>query len=138
LKASFDAAMSEEWTHRALAHVVYGGADFCECTTIAGRIIEGDGDSWYREWTETADRVSALAEASAAKGHKVNAREAYLHASNHYRTSYPLLYSAPVDPRRQGPDPQRPGGHLGGLRTPIRKVRAMFWLSTKRQSRTEI
>ena len=91
--------MSEDWTHRALAHAVYGGADFGEYMATARRVTVGDGDSWYREWTETADRVSAIAEASEAKGHKVSAREAYLRASNYYRTSYPFLYGAPVDPR---------------------------------------
>lgn len=99
MKVSFDVAMSEDWTNRALAHVVYGGADFGECATTAGRITAGDGDSWYREWNETADRVFAIAEASEAKGHKVSAREAYLRASNYYRTSYPFLYGTPVDPR---------------------------------------
>lgn len=99
MKIAFDKPMSEDWTHRALAHAVYGGADFGECMTTAGRITEGDGDSWYREWTETADRVYEIAEASEAKGHKVSAREAYLRASNYYRTSYPFLYGTPVDPR---------------------------------------
>jgi pimeloyl-ACP methyl ester carboxylesterase len=99
VKTAFDKPMSDEWTSRALAHAIYGGADFGECTTTAGRVAIGDADSWYREWNETADRVSAIAEASEAKGHKVSAREAYLRASNYYRTSYPFLYGAPVDPR---------------------------------------
>jgi hypothetical protein len=87
LKVAFDAAMSEEWTHRALAHAVYGGADFGKFATTAGRITAGDGDSWYREWNETADRVFAIAEASEAKGHTVSAREAYLRASTPGRGS---------------------------------------------------
>src|SRR4028119_76788 len=99
VKTGFDKAMSDDWTSRALAHAIYGGADFGECTTTAGRVAIGDADSWYREWNETADRVSAIGEASEAKGHKVSAREAYLRASNYYRTSYPFLYGAPVDPR---------------------------------------
>ena len=99
MKAAFDRPMAEVWTHRALAHAVYGGADFGECMQTAGRIAEGDADGWYREWTETADRLFAIAEASKAEGHTVSAREAYLRASNYYRTSYPFLYGAPVDPR---------------------------------------
>jgi hypothetical protein len=100
VKTAFDKQMSDDWTHRALAHAVYGGADFGECTTTSRRIAEGNGDSWYREWIGTAERVCAIAEASEAKGHKVSAREAYLRASNYYRTSYPFFYGAPVDPRR--------------------------------------
>jgi hypothetical protein len=100
VKTAFDKPMSDEWTSRALAHAIYGGADFGECTTTAGRVAVGDADSWYQEWNETADRVSALAEASEANGHKVSAcEEAYLRASDYYRTSYPLFYGAPVDPR---------------------------------------
>jgi pimeloyl-ACP methyl ester carboxylesterase len=99
MKTAFDKPMSDEWTSRALAHAIYGGADFGECTTTAGQVAMGDADSWYQEWNETADRVSAIAEASEAKGYTVSAREAYLRASNYYRTSYPFLYGAPVDPR---------------------------------------
>jgi pimeloyl-ACP methyl ester carboxylesterase len=99
VKTAFDKPMSDEWTSRALAHAIYGGADFGECTTTAGRVAIGDADSWYREWNESADRVYKIAEASEVKGHKVSAREAYLRASNYYRTSYPFFYGAPVDPR---------------------------------------
>jgi hypothetical protein len=91
--------MAGEWTSRALAHAIYGGADFGECRTTSGRVAIGDADSWYREWNETADRVYKIAESSEAKGHKVSAREAYLRASNYYRTSYPFFYGAPVDSR---------------------------------------
>jgi len=99
VKTVFDKSMSDDWTHRALAHAVYGGADFGECMTTSRRIAEGDGDSWYQEWIGTAERVSTIAEASEAEGHRVSAREAYLRASNYYRTSYPFFYGAPVDPR---------------------------------------
>ena len=87
MKTAFDKAMADEWTSRALAHAIYGGADFGECTTTSGRVAIGDADSWCREWNETAHRVYKIAESSEAKGHKVSAREAYLRASNYYRTS---------------------------------------------------
>ena len=62
--------MADDWMSRALAYAIYGGADFGECTTTAGRVAIGDADSWYREWNETADRVFAIGEASEAKGYK--------------------------------------------------------------------
>jgi pimeloyl-ACP methyl ester carboxylesterase len=99
VNTAFDKPMADEWTSRALAHAIYGGADFGECTTTAGQVAMGDANSWYHEWNETADRVYKIGETSEAKGHKVSAREAYLRASNYYRTSYPFLYGAPVDPR---------------------------------------
>ncbi|MCP9935118.1 hypothetical protein KBZ08_14495 [Cyanobium sp. Candia 9D4] len=40
-----------------------------------------------------------IAESCAAAGHAVSAREAYLRASNDYRTSYLPLFGAPVDDR---------------------------------------
>ena len=99
MNTAIDKTLADTWTSRTLAHAIYGGADFGECRTTSGRVAIGDADSWYREWNETADRVSAIGEASEAKGHKVSAREAYLRASNYYRTSYPFFYGAPVDPR---------------------------------------
>jgi pimeloyl-ACP methyl ester carboxylesterase len=84
---------------RALAHAYYGGADVGECLSTAHRIREGDFDSWYDEWWQTADRLSAAAEASLAASHTVSAREAYLRASNYYRTAFVVLIGSPVDPR---------------------------------------
>jgi dienelactone hydrolase len=43
--------------------------------------------------------VAHIAESCAAAGHSVSAREAYLRASNYYRTSYLPLFGAPVDVR---------------------------------------
>lgn len=99
MNIEFDESLFEEWTDRALVHAVYGGADFGECMTTAERITSGDRDSWYREWNATADRMAAMAEESATSGHSVSAREAYLRASNYYRTSYSPLYGAPPDKR---------------------------------------
>jgi hypothetical protein len=44
-------------------------------------------------------RYFDLAEKSAAAGHHVSAREAYLRACNYNRASYPFLFGTPVDPR---------------------------------------
>ncbi|MCT0230168.1 alpha/beta fold hydrolase [Synechococcus sp. CS-1324] len=71
---------------RALSHALYGGADFGECFVTASQIAPGDADSWCRAWTATADRVAAIA-------------EAWLRASNYYRTAWLPLVGAPVDPR---------------------------------------
>jgi hypothetical protein len=69
---------------RALAHSVCGGADFGECFTTAARLTDGDTESWYREWRETADRLCNEAEQSAAGGHAVSTRKAYLRAYYYY------------------------------------------------------
>ncbi|PZU96429.1 alpha/beta hydrolase family protein [Cyanobium sp. ULC084] len=89
----------ERFAMRALSHALYGGADFGECFVTASQIAPGDVDSWFRAWTATADRLVQIAESSAADGHAVSAREAWLRASNYYRTSWLPLVGAPVDPR---------------------------------------
>ena len=99
MKVLFDNAEYDGQLLRALGYTYYGGADVGECLTTARRIKEGDDDSWYTEWMATADRLVAAAEASRAAGHAVSSREAYLRASNYYRTAYIFLYRRPVDPR---------------------------------------
>src|SRR5919107_550809 len=71
---------------RGLFHAYYGGGDLGGGTTTAAR---------RRGRTHRHDRDSG----GAAAGHPVSAREAYLRASNYYRTSYLPLYGKPVDPR---------------------------------------
>jgi len=84
---------------RALGDTAYGGADVGECLSTSERITEGDVDSWYAEWYETAERVLSLAETSLAAGHEVSAREAYLRASTYYAMAEFYLHGDPSDPR---------------------------------------
>lgn len=91
--------MYEAFGQRALFQAVYGGADFGECMTTIERIGTGGFDTWYDEWLGTADRVAALGHQSAAAGHAVSAREAYIRASTYYRAAYYPLFGKPVDPR---------------------------------------
>jgi hypothetical protein len=86
----------DEQALRTLAHTQFGGADVGECVTTMQRVPPGDRAAWHREWTATADRVAAIGDACAAAGHTVSAREGYLRASNYYRTSYVMLYGAPL------------------------------------------
>jgi pimeloyl-ACP methyl ester carboxylesterase len=95
-------AFFEEQAIRTLAHMQFGGADLGECTVTMGCVPAGDALAWHREWTRTADRVAAIADACAAAGHEVSAREAYLRASNYYRTSYLMLFGEPPAPALVG------------------------------------
>src|SRR5262245_25112319 len=95
----FDDPLFEQFGMRALGQVVYAGADVGECLVTAERITAGDIDSYHREWVATADRVAAIADESAGRGHRVSAREAYLRASTYYRVAYFPLYGRPIDPR---------------------------------------
>ncbi|MCC6312636.1 MAG: alpha/beta fold hydrolase [Thermomicrobiales bacterium] len=91
--------MWETFGQRAFTTIPTGGADFGECMTTVQRVAPGDFDAWHREWTATADRVATIGDESAAKGHAVSAREAYLRASMYYHVSYFPLFGKPVDPR---------------------------------------
>ncbi len=71
---------------RAVGYSSYGGADVGECLETASRIPEGDFLGWYRAWKQTADRVSAIGERALQRGHRISARDAFLRASNYYRT----------------------------------------------------
>ena len=99
MKIQFDDPLFEAWTQRFLYTMSEGGCEIGEIKATAARIPEGDRDAWYREWTATADRLFAQAEACAAKNARVSARGLYLRAATYYRLSYPLLYGRPTDPR---------------------------------------
>ena len=84
---------------RTVGYAGYGGADIGECLKTAYRIKEGNFESWHTEWISTASRVYALADEAFAKGQRVSAREAYLRASNYYRTAEFFLHGNPKDVR---------------------------------------
>lgn len=87
-------------TLRAVGYTAYGGADIGEVMATAARIIPGDPESWYFQWRALADRIAAIADGCAAKGHAASASSAYLRASNYYRTAeFFLRDDPPNDPR---------------------------------------
>lgn len=95
----FSDPLFERFAVRALSHAPYGGADFGECFVTASQITPGDPDSWFRAWTDTANRVCEIGDSCAAAGHAVSAREAWLRASNYFRTAWLPLFGAPVEAR---------------------------------------
>ena len=62
-----------------------------ECFYVASRVRDGDGESWYREWSEMGKRVEKRADISSNAGHFVSSREAYLRAYTYYRCSTAFL-----------------------------------------------
>jgi hypothetical protein len=75
------------------------GAQIGEAWAIAAQIRAGDAVSWYNAWSSYADRLYDLAVKSHAAGHRVSARNAFLRASNYYRTAYVFMFALPIDPR---------------------------------------
>lgn len=72
-----------------------GGCEIGEAFVTAGRIVEGDAESWQREWIHTAALAEARGDASLAGGHEVSARRQYMRASYYYRGS--LISMLPQD-----------------------------------------
>lgn len=84
---------------RLLGESVSGASDIGEVLATAKKIKEGDFESWCTEWTKTAKRIHKFAEDCYAKNFLVSAKEAYLRASNYYRTAEFYLHTNFNDPR---------------------------------------
>ena len=84
---------------RNLGFTYYGGADIGEMMAVAGRIREGDFESWFVEWNKLANRILSRADTSLAAGHRVSARESFLRASTYFRTAEFYLHGDPSDSR---------------------------------------
>lgn len=71
-----------------------GDADVGEVLATAGRISNGDANSWVTEWTATADATRAAAEAAVTAGRHVSAWSAYRRAATYYNTALYLITSS--------------------------------------------
>ncbi|MFK7760509.1 MAG: alpha/beta hydrolase family protein [Candidatus Midichloriaceae bacterium] len=89
----------QKFAERTLCYAVYGGADFGECIMTMQNIGDGDVDCWYNEWLTTASRIENIGDQCLDNGHVISAREAFLRASNYYRTAYIPLFGKPIDQR---------------------------------------
>jgi dipeptidyl aminopeptidase/acylaminoacyl peptidase len=84
---------------RAASYGLYGGSEIGEVLATANEIREGDFESWYAAWQRTAARLEALGVQALEKGHRLSTGQAFLRASNYYRTAE--FFLAPDDPRRR-------------------------------------
>lgn len=99
MKKLFNLPQLEAQFLRALSYTPTEGADIGECFAIAEKIKEGNWDSWYESWLARAQKIEESADVSKLTGNLLSARQAYLRASNYYRTAYFFLFGFPVDPR---------------------------------------
>ena len=83
---------------RAASYGLYGGSEIGEVLATAKQIRKGDFESWYCAWEQTAARVETVARQAVEQGHPVSAGQAFLRASNYYRTAE--FFLGPDDPRR--------------------------------------
>ncbi len=83
---------------RAASYGIFGGSEIGEVLATAKRIREGDFESWHVEWSRVAERIETFAHTSTQDGHRISAQQAFLRASNYYRTAE--FFLAPDDSRR--------------------------------------
>lgn len=83
---------------RTMGQTSYGAAEIGECLATAGRIVEGDYDSWHNEWFDTATWLFEHS-ADVEDAHPITARDGFLRAANYFRTAEFFLHGTPEDPR---------------------------------------
>lgn len=94
-----DDPMWEAFAERAVTRVPSGGADFGEILATVAAVGDGGADTWCDAWQATAERVADIAEACAATGHTVSARQAWLRACTYHQVATMPLYALDPDPR---------------------------------------
>ena len=82
---------------RILGTAPFGGCEVSEFLEAVATIKRHDPESWYRAWTEQAERAEAAAESAERTGQVVCARRAWLRLSNYLRASTYMLPTE--DPR---------------------------------------
>ncbi len=84
---------------RTLSHAVNGAADINECMNVAENVSAGDGEAWYREFMNLAERVEIFGNQCESRGHLLSAYSSYLRASNYYRMADFYIHANPSDER---------------------------------------
>lgn len=72
---------------RLLAAAQEGGSTFAECWRTSRLIDFADDNSWYREWTKTADANHERGNAALGNGNMLTARSNWLRAVNYYQAA---------------------------------------------------
>jgi pimeloyl-ACP methyl ester carboxylesterase len=101
VKILLDDADMDAQLGRTMIAVSAEAADLGEVMTTAARVTDGDYDSWFTEWSATAEVAQALADEALSGGHVVTARKAYLRASEYWRQSFFFLRRDVDDERLQ-------------------------------------
>ncbi len=84
---------------RLLGAAQEGGSTVSECFLTAARVDPADEQSWYREWTKTADASRARGDAAFKRGNVLTAQTNWLRAMNYYQAAAFQFDAA--DERRQ-------------------------------------
>ncbi len=94
-KLHFDHKDMDYYYSWIVGRQIYSGSNAEECAEVASRIVDGDPESWQKEWVDLAQHVEEQAETAVNAGDLAGAREAYLRACTYYRA--PLFIMHPQD-----------------------------------------
>lgn len=72
---------------RTIGAASAGQADIGKVVTTCRRIKEKDCDSWFSEWSKTANRIRKFGEESLTSGYTVSASQSFLRTASYYRTA---------------------------------------------------
>jgi pimeloyl-ACP methyl ester carboxylesterase len=92
-KLRFDHKDMDFYFSWVVGRELYDGSARGECLAVAEHIVDGDPESWQREWSLLAERVEHQAACSGKEGDVVAARRAYLRACTYHRA--PLFLMRP-------------------------------------------
>jgi hypothetical protein len=76
---------------RILGTAPSGGCDIAEFLQAVGEIRSGDPESWHSAFLKQAEKAEKLAADAIHAGHSIQARNAFLRASNYFRASQYML-----------------------------------------------
>jgi pimeloyl-ACP methyl ester carboxylesterase len=88
MKLFFDDPEFDGQLQRTAAKAACRAADLGQVLSVARRITPGDYASWYAQWFAEGRKEAELARAESARGHHHNAGDAWLRASEYFRSSY--------------------------------------------------
>src|SRR3546814_12225287 len=72
---------------RALGEPQEGAGTISECFLAASRMVPGDHESWYAEWTRVGEKSQRRGDHAEQKGHIQTARHCWPRAAGYYRTA---------------------------------------------------
>jgi hypothetical protein len=88
MKLFFDDTEFDAQLQRTAAKTACRAADLGQVLAVARRITPGDYGSWYAQWFAEGRSEAERARAESARGHPHNAGEAWLRASEYFRSAY--------------------------------------------------
>lgn len=97
MKLHFDDGELDAQLQRTAAKLAWRASDLGEVFAVAGRIDPGDYESWYHEWYAAGEANRQLGDQHRDSGHRQGACDAYLRASEYFRSAYFFWRRDPTD-----------------------------------------